>query len=139
MQLFAQVLDFASDGDLCHRVQYGNAIKLEEKKSIIKQLLLAVKHLHDNGIMHRDIKAENILINGKKIWLSDFGSAVKADRATEPVGTLAYTAPDFYSGSYRKSADMWSVGVVLHVLLKGHLPFQVSARFICDAVLPFTL
>ena len=127
-------MDFASDGDLFRRMKHGDAIKLEEQKSIAKQLLLAVEYLHDNGIMHRDIKAENILMDGKNIWLSDFGSAVKADRATTPVGTPAYTAPDFYSGLYRKSADMWSVGVVLHLLLKGHLPFQVSAQFIFHAV-----
>ena len=108
-------------------MKHGDAINLEEQKSIAKQLLLAVQYLHDNGIMHRDIKAENILMNGKNIWLSDFGLAVKADRATTPVGTPAYMAPDFYAGSYRKSPDVWSVGVVLHLLLKGRFPFPVSA------------
>ena len=95
-------------------------------KCLLHQLLLAVKYLHDNNVMHRDIKGANILLDNKgTLKLADFGLAKQYDKFrkmyTNKVVTLWYRAPELLLGSrqYNKSIDMWSVGCFFVELFLG--------------------
>ena len=90
-----------------------------------------MEYLHDAGIMHRDIKPENIYItNSGSIKLLDFGFAAflgPLESRKESCGTFAYAAPELVvTKVYSKQVDMWSVGVVAYLMLRGRLPFDDS-------------
>lgn len=86
-------------------------------KSLMKQLISGVKYIHDQGVMHRDIKGANLLLSNKgELKLTDFGLARLTNpthsRYTNRVVTLWYRAPELLLGSdhYTPSIDIWSVG-----------------------------
>ena len=86
--------------------------------------------------MYRDIKPENILLNSfhdiPLVKLADFGLSKLAtpnERLTLPCGTLAYVAPEVLQAKgYNKEVDMWSIGAVVYVMLRGKLPFYEKDR-----------
>lgn len=89
----------------------------------------AVAHCHTLGIAHRDIKPENIML-GKdgELKLIDFGLAQKfvknASMDTgKMIGTPQYLAPEAFEGHSSMEVDMWSLGVLMHVLLSGSYPY----------------
>lgn len=110
--------------------------KEPEAAVIMQQLFSAIKLTHDSGIIHRDIKAENILIQDEKtlfIKLIDYGSVEilkKFDqKATQKVGTPSYIPPEILNGEeYDFSCDMWSLGVLMYFLLCGKKPFTGASE-----------
>jgi serine/threonine protein kinase len=79
-----------------------------------------VEELHAAGVMHHDIKPDNIIFNKERAMLVDFGFACKFDPAKDPLnmslmrGTPAYMSPEILSGRrYNSKSDIWSLGVVL--------------------------
>ena len=100
-----------------------------EASRIIKQLLETINYLHTINIVHRDIKPENIMFmaNGKDIKLIDFGTAIelpKRKKLTKLTGTSYYLAPEVISHNYDEKCDVWSCGIILHILLCGYPPFN---------------
>jgi serine/threonine protein kinase len=97
---------------------------------IFRQIADAVGFLHHNGLVHRDIKDENILIDDKyKIKLIDFGSSAMVDPQGKPftlfLGTRQYAAPEILGkrAYYGKPADIWALGCCLYIILTGVVPF----------------
>ena len=91
--------------------------------------MMGLQILHNNNIMHRDLKLENLML-GKDGYLKivDFG-LVRVLRQGETsdsiVGTPAYFAPEILKGErYDKTADFWSVGIIMYQMLTGVLPFH---------------
>lgn len=103
---------------------------------MIRQVVAALKHCHERGVAHRDIKPDNILLlsadNDTEIRLADFGFAVKFDideaedeNFKTALGTPNYVAPEILQGGhYNYRCDIWSLGVMTFVLLSGFLPFS---------------
>ena len=127
------VLEYLSGRDLSKHFRKN----LPNKEFIIKimtQIIEAVKYCHDKGIIHRDIKLDNILIDrDKNIKLTDFGLCIvkekSSDRFYEEVGTVRYTAPELLNKEgYDESVDIWGIGVILFLLLTGKYPFNGSKR-----------
>ncbi|XP_042713970.2 ribosomal protein S6 kinase-related protein isoform X1 [Chrysemys picta bellii] len=91
------------------------------------ELVLALGYLHDLGIVHRDVKMENILLDERgHLKLTDFGLSRhlrRGERAYTICGTLQYMAPEVLSGGpYSHSADWWSLGILLFTLATGKFP-----------------
>lgn len=106
---------------------------LPEKRAIIvmRQILSAMSYLHSQNIVHRDIKLENIIFDGKLIKLVDFGTAkeLTCDHKMSSLrGTFHYMAPEVILRSYSIECDVWAAGVMLLALLTGHLPFKGSSH-----------
>ena len=106
--------------------------RLTERRSlkILKELALALYYCHSNGIAHRDIKLDNILLDALgNVKLIDFGFSsinVNTQKLTTHCGTLSYMSPEIVSKKdyYGGPADMWALGVVFHAMLFGKYPFN---------------
>ena len=123
------VMRKASGGTLLSRIQGKPVLSENLAARVIRNVLKGIAYLHENQIAHRDIKPENILC-GENIWdirIADFGFACycrTSEWLVEQVGTWVYIAPEILKGQeYKKSCDIWSLGVVTFCLLCGRLPF----------------
>lgn len=110
-------------------------IPLEEAVSYAIQIGDALLESHNKGIVHRDVKPDNIMVNAKnQIKVTDFGlarlkDAVLRSRTSSTVGTLAYMAPEQIQGSeVDQRADIFALGVVLYEMLTRRLPFHAAHR-----------
>ena len=99
---------------------------------IMSQISNAIKYLHQYGIVHRDLKTDNIMIENKTnnitVKIMDFGLSKivsPREKMTEGYGTLYYIAPEvLLKKPYNKEIDIWSMGIILYFLLCGYLPFR---------------
>jgi len=116
-------------GELFDRVMKHKRFPEVEAADATKQMLLAVNYVHSHGIVHRDLKLENFLYDTQgstHLRLIDFGFSKFYDtkhRMHTSCGTLAYVAPEVLNRSYTSQCDLWSMGVIVFILLSGHMPF----------------
>jgi calcium-dependent protein kinase len=128
------VMECAEGGELFDRVLKCKCFSERDAAEATKQMLLALHYVHGQGIVHRDLKCENFLYEepeGKHLKMIDFGFSKHADAKTRmktSCGTLAYAAPEVLKRSYTKACDLWSMGVIVFILLSGHLPFHGESR-----------
>jgi NIMA (never in mitosis gene a)-related kinase 1/4/5 len=124
----------SEDGDLAEKIKQQKERKcyFSEDKILdwFTQICLAIKHVHDRKILHRDLKAQNIFVmkNGL-LKLGDFGIArvlnKTSDMASTVVGTPYYLSPEIVqSNKYGFATDIWSLGVVLYELCALRPPFN---------------
>ncbi|PWZ30440.1 CBL-interacting protein kinase 4 [Zea mays] len=129
------VMELAPGGDLLSKIAALPRRRLPEHavRRVFGQLVAALSYCHARGVAHRDVKPQNVLLDGNgALKVSDFGLSALPDslrddgRLHTACGTPAYAAPEVlrrkaYDGA---KADAWSCGVILFVLLAGHLPFD---------------
>ncbi|GAV53734.1 hypothetical protein ZYGR_0AK02360 [Zygosaccharomyces rouxii] len=114
--------------DLFDLIELKTNMTEYEAKLIFRQVVSAVRHLHSQGIVHRDIKDENVVVDSKGfVKLIDFGSAayVKSGPFDVFVGTIDYAAPEVLSGEPfdGKPQDIWAIGVLLYTIIFKENPF----------------
>lgn len=126
------VMEHAAGGDLVSHIEKVGCLQEEETHRIFTQMVRAVSYCHENSIAHRDIKPDNILLDGNgSVKLCDFGLAIKVtsgQRFKGFCGTLEYCAPEIFTDvEYDAQAnDIWSMGVVLYTMVTGRFPFEAK-------------
>eukprot|EP00826_Nyctotherus_ovalis_P026843 TRINITY_DN2093_c0_g1_i1.p1 TRINITY_DN2093_c0_g1~~TRINITY_DN2093_c0_g1_i1.p1 ORF type:complete len:720 (-),score=227.83 TRINITY_DN2093_c0_g1_i1:141-2300(-) len=126
------VMELCAGGDVLSYIKRHRKVKEEVAKRILKELVTGLGYCHSRGVLHRDIKLENILFNHVgELKICDFGvsrSIARGERIMERCGTPAYIAPEIVKGEgYQDfAADIWSAGVVLYSILYGTLPFKAN-------------
>ncbi|KFP69987.1 Serine/threonine-protein kinase Nek3, partial [Acanthisitta chloris] len=129
------VMEYCDDGDLMQKIKHqrGNFFPEDMILHWFVQMCLAVKHIHDKRVLHRDIKSKNIFLtqNGK-VKLGDFGSARllahPMSYACTYVGTPYYVPPEIWeSMPYNNKSDIWSLGCILYELCTLKHPFQANS------------
>ena len=140
------VTEYSSGGELFEHVVQAKQLCEDLARKYITQVLLGIKSLHHNGIVHRDISLENTLLHGDgSVRVIDFGQAVhlynpKGPRADSPLrhmgkaGKAYYRAPEMYVGDYEGApVDLFAVGVMLFIMTVGTPPWNsavsTDARF----------
>jgi eukaryotic-like serine/threonine-protein kinase len=124
------VMDYAPNGTLRQRHPKGEPIRPLMIISYVRQLASALQYAHDNKVVHRDVKPENMLISQQNmILLSDFGVALVTQSSLQHslngmAGTIAYMAPEQLDGSPLPASDQYSLAVVVYEWLCGERPFH---------------
>ena len=126
------VLDYAPNGTLRQYHPKGKPVPLSSVVSYVKQVAEALQYAHDEKLIHRDVKPDNMLLGRRsEVLLSDFGLALMAqstrDQKVESVaGTFSYIAPEQIQGKPRQASDQYALGVVVYEWLSGEAPFRGS-------------
>ncbi|DBA00358.1 TPA: hypothetical protein N0F65_000543 [Lagenidium giganteum] len=127
-------MNYYGGGDLFHHMSKGASCRIPEDRAhfYTAELVLGIHHLHQHDILYRDIKPENVMIDGEgHIALVDFGLAKlhvsNFKGAKTMAGSPQYTAPELLlpkaKRSYGKAADWWSLGILLYEMSVGKSPF----------------
>ncbi|XP_023701580.1 ribosomal protein S6 kinase alpha-5 isoform X2 [Cryptotermes secundus] len=144
------ILDYVSGGELFTHLYRREKFTEDEVRFYIGEIILALEHLHKLGVIYRDIKLENVLVDSDgHIVLTDFGLSKeflpheKEHRAYSFCGTIEYMAPEVVragASGHDMAVDWWSIGVLTYELLTGASPFAVdgatnSQQEICRRIL----
>ena len=133
------VMEYIEGGTLGQYIKKHNFNFTEHQAAnIIYQIAQGVKYLHSYGIVHRDLKTDNIMITQPNdlgvLKIMDFGLSKilsSQEKMVDGFGTLSYVAPEVLLRSpYNKEVDIWSLGVILYYILCGHLPFRGNKEII---------
>lgn len=131
---FYIVMPKCNGGELFEFLITETEVPEAECKRIICEILAAVGTLHESGLVHRDVKPENIMFDQdlqlktpKTVKLIDFDTCVEwtplSPKAQRFVGTPGYIAPEALLGEITPKSDLWSVGVILYILMTGETPW----------------
>ncbi|MDD3336861.1 MAG: Stk1 family PASTA domain-containing Ser/Thr kinase [Eubacteriales bacterium] len=145
------VLEYVSGNTLKDIIRQKGRLSTPTAVQIGVRILSALQHAHDNGIIHRDIKPQNVLIHSDgHVKVADFGiarmtNAFTISKGDTVVGSVHYSSPEQATGSVvEATSDIYSTGVVMYEMLTGRVPFvgdtpvSVAMQHIKDAPPPIT-
>ncbi|KAI3403809.1 hypothetical protein KGF56_003369 [Candida oxycetoniae] len=127
------VLEYASGGELFDYILQHKYLKEPVAKKIFAQLVSGVDYMHAKGLIHRDLKLENLLLDKhNNVIISDFGFVNSCNKEHGELmktscGSPCYAAPELVltqSPYHGRKVDIWSLGVILYAMLSGYLPFD---------------
>ncbi|XP_076782632.1 sperm motility kinase 2B-like [Arvicanthis niloticus] len=124
------IMELAAGKPLYQHIQEAGYLQEDEARKIFKQILSAMSYCHDQGIIHRDLKADNIMIdNNGKIKIIDFGlgTQVKPGQLLRfHCGTYVFSSPEVVLGRLYDGTkiDVWTLGVLLYCMTTGRVPFD---------------
>lgn len=141
------VMEYVKGRTLKQLISMRGGIYLDEALNIMIQLTKAVLHAHEHGIIHRDIKPQNVLVNNDNtIKITDFGIAFASDAISltpneSVLGSAHYLAPEATKGeTITNQVDIYALGIVFYELLSGSVPFkgenpvQVAVKHLHDTI-----
>jgi len=124
------VMDFINGGDIFFHLQNDHYFPPERCRFYGAQIVCGLEYLHSSGVVYRDLKAENLILNDDGyILMTDFGISKQGLNAKEAkamtfCGTPEYLAPEILAGNgYTKGVDWWALGVLIFEMLAGNPPF----------------
>ncbi|CAH8849551.1 unnamed protein product [Trichobilharzia szidati] len=123
------VLEYVPRGELSKEISRLGHFGDVRAATYVYQLSKALSYCHQNDVIHRDVKPENILLGARgEVKIADFGSSVHlpASRRMTTFGTLNYLAPEMFNLEcvHDHSVDIWSLGILTFEMLTGYLPFD---------------
>ena len=137
------VMEWVEGPTLAERIAAcsGRGMALEEALAIFEGVVAAICHVHERGIVHRDIKSANVKISAQGVKLLDFGIAKSAEApqltvAGNVIGTLQSLAPEqIKNGAADARSDIWSLGVLFYEMLAAKPPFEsASLGELCEKI-----
>lgn len=124
------VMDYVQGGTLRDLHPRGSQLSPHLVASYVSQVALALQYAHDQRVIHRDVKPDNMLVDqSDTLFLSDFGIAVTAhstrsQKLEEPYGTAIYVAPEQLRGHPRPASDQYALAICIYEWLCGKCPFE---------------
>jgi serine/threonine protein kinase len=135
---FLIIMEYINGGNLFSFVKKRRKLSEKTAKFLFRQIILGIKYIHEQNIVHRDIKLENLLIDlNNNVKICDFGIGRKLENKKQLLhdqcGTLMYMAPEILLSSKEKGyegfpVDIWSAGISLYIMLSGTLPFNYKNK-----------
>jgi len=127
------IMELCSGGEMYDRLMQAERYDEIIAKEYVRKILSATRYLHEHGVVHRDLKLENVLFESNEpdaqLKLCDFGLSqhfFPGEHMHTMLGTPYYLAPEVLKGDYDEKVDCWSIGVIAFMLLSGTPPFAGS-------------